>query len=63
MAQKGKKVIKGGARRGAGRKPVDDPKVMIPLYVQTSVINKLGGFEEVREMCYEFLKAKAEKEG
>lgn len=58
MAQKGKKQKKGGARTGAGRKPVKDPKVMVPLYIETSVINALGGFDEVRNECYTFLKSK-----
>lgn len=59
MATKAKKVVKGGARKGAGRKPVEDPKVMVPLYIETSVVNALGGFEEVREACYNFLKKQA----
>lgn len=53
-----KKANKGGARKGAGRKPVEDPKVMVPLYIETSVINELGGFEEVRALCYDYLKLK-----
>ena len=60
MATKGKKVIKGGARKGAGRKPVEDPKVLVPLYVETSVINAMGGFDEVRNACYAFIKSQAE---
>jgi hypothetical protein len=58
MATKGKKVIKGGARKGAGRKPVEDPKVMVPLYVESSVIKAWGGFDEVRNACYSLLKSK-----
>ncbi len=60
MAQKGKKVDKGGARKGAGRKPVEDPKVMIPLYVESSIIGAFGGIDELRIACYEFLKGKKE---
>jgi len=58
MAQKAKKTIRGGARKGSGRKPVEDPKLMIPLYVKTSVVNSLGGLEEVRSACYAFLRSK-----
>jgi hypothetical protein len=58
MAQKVKKENKGGARKGAGRKPVDDPKLMVPLYVETSIIDALGGIDEVRMACYTFLKTK-----
>ncbi len=61
MAQKGKKVDKGGARKGAGRKPVEDPKLMVPLYVETSVINALGGLDEIRNICYAFLKSQVEQ--
>ncbi|CAN5545833.1 hypothetical protein BH11BAC1_BH11BAC1_13370 [soil metagenome] len=58
MATKKKKSIRGGARKGAGRKPVTDPKIMIPIYVETSIVNGMGGLEEVREACYSFLKSK-----
>ncbi len=60
MAQKVKKDKKGGARKGAGRKPVADPKLMVPLYVETSIINALGGMDEVRGACYTFLKSKTD---
>ncbi|HEX5002399.1 MAG TPA: hypothetical protein VFW78_07870 [Bacteroidia bacterium] len=58
MAQKVKKEIKGGVRKGAGRKPVADPKVMVPLYIETSIISALGGLEEVRSACYSFIRSK-----
>lgn len=61
MAQKAKKDSKGGARKGAGRKPVDDPKVLVPLYVKSSVLKAFGGLDELREACYEFLESKANK--
>ena len=56
MAQKIKKTARGGARKGSGRKPVEDPKVMVPLYVETSIINAMGGLDEVRSACYAFLR-------
>lgn len=34
---------KGGARSNAGRKPTDDPKIPITIYIQTSVVEKNGG--------------------
>lgn len=56
MAEKNKKRTHGGPRKGSGRKPVADPKVMVALYVETSTINEMGGIEELRKACYEFLK-------
>lgn len=49
-----KKSIKihGGARKGAGRKPVEDPKVPVTIYVKESIINSLGGIEILREELY-----------
>lgn len=32
----------GGARKGAGRKPVADPKVQLSIYPYSSAIIKLG---------------------
>lgn len=58
MALKVKKDSKGGKRAGAGRKPVEDPKVMVPLYVKSSVLNAFGGLDELRNACYEFLNLK-----
>ena len=60
MAQKINKENKGGARKGAGRKPVEDPKVLVPLYVKSSVLNALGGLDEVRDACYSFLKSQTD---
>ncbi len=51
MAKKASKVH-GGARKGAGRKPVEDPKVPITIYVKESLINSLGGIDSLREELY-----------
>lgn len=51
-----KKPSHGGARKGAGRKPVADPKVSITIYVEKSIMDANGDVEEVKELCYEFLK-------
>jgi hypothetical protein len=57
MAEKKKKQTHGGPRKGSGRKPVVDPKLMVALYVETSIINAMGGIEALREACYDFLKS------
>lgn len=44
---------------GRGRKPTDDPKDIIRLYVQKSVIKKLGGIDAVREVAYFHINEKA----
>lgn len=59
MAEKKKKRTHGGPRKGSGRKPVADPKVMVALYVETSIIKSLGGLDELRSLCYAYLKSKA----
>ncbi len=56
MATKRKKQEHGGARKGSGRKPVADRKIMVALYVESSIISSMGGIEELRNACYEFLK-------
>lgn len=42
-----------------GRKPADDPKELVRLYVNRSVINKLGGTDAVRELAYVNINSKA----
>jgi hypothetical protein len=37
-----KKSVRGGARKGSGRKPVKDKKVPVTFYIQKSVVRKLG---------------------
>jgi hypothetical protein len=39
----------------AGRKPVEDKKVTVCLYVRQSLLDEKGGKEEVQKLCYEFL--------
>lgn len=56
-----KKVSHGGARKGAGRKPASDPKIMIPIYVEESIVKAVGSVEDVKNECYLFLKNKANK--
>ena len=49
-----KKIIHGGPRKGAGRKPAPDPKLTITLYVETSIVHAMGGVEELKNECYSF---------
>lgn len=39
----------------AGRKPIEDKKVVVNLFIRQSVIDARGGKEEVQKLCYEFL--------
>lgn len=41
---------KGGARKGAGRKPCTDKKQQMTIYVLTSKIEKLGK-DVIRQVC------------
>jgi hypothetical protein len=50
------KKIHGGARKGAGRKPASDPKVPVTIYVEESIIKAVGGIDQLRQECYDFLK-------
>jgi hypothetical protein len=56
-----KEKAHGGTRKGAGRKPVADPKIGVTLYIENSIVETLGGVEAIRTDCYAYLKAKAEK--
>ena len=39
----------------AGRKPIEDKKVTINLFIRQSVLDAKGGKEAVQKSCYEFL--------
>lgn len=47
---------RGGKRKGAGRKPCSDKKQTVALYIETSIINALGGLEATKEKLYSFAK-------
>lgn len=49
-----KKITHGGKRKSAGRKPIDDKKIAVTIYVKESVIEALG-LEVVKEKCYQAL--------
>jgi len=50
---------RGGKRNGAGRKPSSDKKQTVVLYIETSIINNLGGIENVKQKLYDFAKIEA----
>ena len=39
----------------AGRKPVEDKKIVVNLFIRQSELDKRGGKEEVQKQCYQFL--------
>ena len=39
-------------KSNAGRKPVQDKKVQVSLYVEISKIEKFGGIENYKSECY-----------
>ena len=49
----------GGKRKGAGRKPCSDKKKTTVLYIETSIVNALGGLENTKQILYNFAKIEA----
>lgn len=49
------KKTQGGKRKNAGRKPIYDKKIVVTLYVNESVVEKMG-IENLKTLCYEALK-------
>lgn len=39
----------------AGRKPVEDKKIVVTLFIRQSLLDEKGGKEGVQKQCYEFL--------
>lgn len=54
------KKAHGGARKGAGRKPVDDPKVTLSIYPLKSAIDKLGA-DKAKEIAIDAIYKAAKK--
>lgn len=48
-------VNKAKKKSPAGRKPVEDKKVVVNLFIRQSELDKRDGKEEVQKQCYEFL--------
>lgn len=54
--KKPKKTDKrGGQRHRSGRKPVEDKRLHVNIYVEESKIIKLGGNPAVQELCYKHI--------
>ena len=53
--KKDKRKNNGGARKGAGRKPIEDPKVQLNIRPQKSLIEKLGGKRKCETIALELL--------
>lgn len=51
-----KKITHGGKRKTAGRKPIEDKKVPVTIYLRKSVIKTLG-VEDIKERCYKSILA------
>lgn len=51
----------GGKRKNAGRKPIDDPKIQLAVYVNSSFIEKVGGAEEARSIAAKAIEREAKK--
>ena len=39
----------------AGRKAIEDKKVVVNLFIRQSELDKRGGKEKVQKQCYDFL--------
>lgn len=50
-----KKSKRGGVRAGAGRKPIEDKKKGLTIFVRQSVINHHGGIERTKRLAEELL--------
>lgn len=50
----------GGSRKGAGRKPVDDPKITLPIYPVKSAVDILG-VERAKEVAVNAIYRAAKK--
>lgn len=53
---------KGGKRNGAGRKPVDNPKEQVTLYVPKKSIWLFGNKDKLKTALYDFIDTKHEDE-
>ncbi len=50
------KLTHGGRRKKSGRKPVEDKKQQVNLFLEGSLIKKHGGKESVQHKCYALLR-------
>ena len=42
----------GGKRKKSGRKPITDKKQTVTIYIRSSVIEKAGGMDNLKELIY-----------
>ncbi len=49
------KKVHGGARKGAGRKPVTEPKVPVKIYGEESIIKSVVGIDKLRDNIYSLI--------
>lgn len=54
------KKAHGGTRKGAGRKPVEDPKIQFSIYPVKSAIDTLG-IDKAREIAIEAIYKEVKK--
>jgi hypothetical protein len=50
-----KKENRGGARPNCGRKPIEDKKFPVTVFIQESKIKKHGGKEKLKTKLIEFI--------
>lgn len=51
----------GGKRPNAGRKPIDDPKIQLAVYINSSFVEKVGGTEEARLIAAKAIEKESRK--
>jgi len=51
-----KKDKRGGNRINSGRKPVSDKKKQVCIYIEQSIIDKVGGIYAIKESIYNYCK-------
>lgn len=47
--------MRGGKRKNSGRKKTSDPKKQVTLYVKSSIVEKKGGDDVLKEKIYRWL--------
>ena len=52
---------RGGARKGAGRKPIDDKRIPIRIFPQQSRVDMLKGEEETKFLCMQFIESQYQR--
>jgi hypothetical protein len=61
MAVSKNKNQHGGKRKNAGRKPVDDPKVQLSIYVNNSAVEGAGGPDAAKIVAIKAIEKEAKK--